>query len=397
MTSSAPSSQSKVRIAFIVPRYGQEVVGGAERLAQGFSEAAVLRGWTAEIWTSCAEDLFTWENSLAEGVNQKSGVLIRRFPITAWDKAGHASLTNRLHHNYRLSIGDQYAWLDSGPHSWPLYEHVRIHAADFDWLIVLPYIVPLVNYAAWIAPEKVIFWPCLHDELLAYQEPFRLLMETARGVCFNSPEERTLAMEKLAIRPQNWAVLGAGVTLGTPSSGSRPTQPPFLIYAGRLQHGKNLALLEDYFTRFVEDGHDMRLVVIGEGPYAFRTHPMIEVLGSVSEAQKAALLGSALALCQPSLRESFSLVVMESWLAGRPVLVHADCPVTRGHVERSGGGFYFRTYGEFAATLDYLYHQPKQAVLLGRSGRNYVLGDYTWGAILDRFAAITANWQNVRQ
>ena len=90
------------------------------------------------------------------------------------------------------------------------------------------------------------------------------------------------------------------------------------------------------------------------------------------------------ALCQPSLYESFSIVLMESWLQGRPVLVHADCPVTSEHVATSGGGFTFHDYASFRDMLNYLLDNPTVADEAGQRGRSYVLEHYNWHVVMER-------------
>jgi glycosyltransferase involved in cell wall biosynthesis len=83
---------------------------------------------------------------------------------------------------------------------------------------------------------------------------------------------------------------------------------------------------------------------------------------------------------------------MESWLAGRPALVHADCAVTRGHVERAKGGLWFRTYDEFVGVIEWLRGNAALAAQMGQNGRRYVLENYTWDAVASRFEAILEAW-----
>ena len=77
-------------------------------------------------------------------------------------------------------------------------------------------------------------------------------------------------------------------------------------------------------------------------------------LGYLDAAAKAAAYAAAAVVCQPSVNESFSIVLMEAWLAGTPVLVHARCPVTTHHVFQAGGGLAFDDFYEFAEALDLL-------------------------------------------
>jgi glycosyltransferase involved in cell wall biosynthesis len=384
-----------MRIAIVVPRYGEQVLGGAESQARGFAETAVQRGWEVEVWTTCARSHYTWENIYPAGVKKEKGVIVRRFPIELWKRERWAELEIRLAQKGWLSPAEAYDWLDSAPHSPALYAYIKRNSANYDAIIALPYLVPLIHYAAWSAENHVILWPLLHDEPYAYLEPVRLLLESVWGVMFVSPEEAELALHHLRINPLRHALLGEGVRLTSEVNIEPQTKlsNDYVLYAGRLEEGKNILILYQYMQRYIEEKSALRLVVIGEGPIKPPRHPAFVYLGFVSERKKAALYRGALALCQPSLRESFSITIMEAWLAGRPVLVHEDCPVTKGHVQRSKGGLWFRTYEDFAGALDWLQAHPELAARMGENGRRYVLCNYTWDVILDRFEKILQDWK----
>ena len=57
-------------------------------------------------------------------------------------------------------------------------------------------------------------------------------------------------------------------------------------------------------------------------------------------------------LIMPSPYESLSIVVLEAFALGKPVLVNGHCDVLRGQVLRSGGGLYYENAAEF---IDGLY------------------------------------------
>ncbi len=382
-----------MRIAVVVPRYGREVLGGAESLGRGIAAEAAKQGWPVEVWTTCAQTHYTWENCYPVGAENADGVTVRRFPITGWDPGRRAELDVRLSTLGALSAHEQYAWLDSGPHSVPLYEYVAQHAREFDAVVALPYATPLVHYAAWAAPEQVVMLPCLHDEPYAYMEPTRLVLENVRGVMFNAPEEADLARARIGVRPRRQGVLGGGATLSGVSRPASLAPMPYLLYAGRLEGGKNVGLLYEYVRRYWDEGGRVRLVILGSGPLTPPGHAAFDYRGFVTEDEKAAACAGALALCQPSFNESFSFTIMEAWLAGRPVLVHADCPVTRGHVRRSLGGLWFRNYEEFAAVVSWLLSNARLADRLGANGRQYVLHNYTWPAIIRRFEVMIRHWK----
>ena len=73
-----------MRLALVTPRYGTEVIGGAESAARMLAERLVAGpGWPVEVFTSCALDHLTWENSEPAGTSILNGVTVHRFPTAS--------------------------------------------------------------------------------------------------------------------------------------------------------------------------------------------------------------------------------------------------------------------------------------------------------------------------
>jgi glycosyltransferase involved in cell wall biosynthesis len=115
-------------------------------------------------------------------------------------------------------------------------------------------------------------------------------------------------------------------------------------------------------------------------------------LGYLDEQAKRDGLAGSLALAVPSAKESFSLVMMESWLAARPVVVNAACAVTTDFCRLSGGGLYFTDYAEFREILDELVANGCLADQLGRQGREYVLANYQPAQVAARYLETLGAW-----
>ena len=73
----------------------------------------------------------------------------------------------------------------------------------------------------------------------------------------------------------------------------------------------------------------------------------------------------------PSYFESLSMVALEAWAIGRPVLANGQCDVLKGQCIRSGAGLYYERYEEFAETLYALESNGPLHARLGRNGREY--------------------------
>ncbi|HSD28176.1 MAG TPA: glycosyltransferase family 4 protein, partial [Vicinamibacteria bacterium] len=104
------------------------------------------------------------------------------------------------------------------------------------------------------------------------------------------------------------------------------------------------------------------------------------------EAEKHDAIAGATALVMPSPHESFSLVILEAWSQGTPVLATERSPVLRGHVERSGAGLLFdRAPGDFGTPAAALVADEALRKTLGERGRAYVESRYRWPRITRQY------------
>jgi glycosyltransferase involved in cell wall biosynthesis len=165
---------------------------------------------------------------------------------------------------------------------------------------------------------------------------------------------------------------------------------PFLLYAGRREAGKGWDRLANAF-HFAIDQYDVPfdLVAIGVGPAGapVDTSGRVHVLGYLDQSEVADAFAAATAYIQPSNNESFSRTIMESWLAGTPVIASAGSEVLQWHCDRSGGGLTYHDEFELAQCLSFLAAAPGNAEFLARRGRDYVLASYRWDVVLDAMEA----------
>ncbi|MDE5737909.1 MAG: glycosyltransferase, partial [Oscillospiraceae bacterium] len=165
-------------------------------------------------------------------------------------------------------------------------------------------------------------------------------------------------------------------------------QEKFILYAGRKDLGKNVHVLLKYFEQFKKrNPSDLKLVLIGGGEIEIPVGVKQDIidLGFVEIQDKYNAYGAAELLCQPSKNESFSLVIMESWLCKRPVLVHEKCKVTKNFARESSGGLYFNNYFEFEGCVNYLLKNQETANQMGFNGRDYVRKHFDWNVIVEKY------------
>jgi glycosyltransferase involved in cell wall biosynthesis len=392
-----------MRLAIVVPRYGDGILGGAETFARELAEHLPRSTFDVEVLTTCADDLATWRNVYPPGLGEVNDIPVRRFPIDHKfrDEERYWELMVKFTNRWPTTVDEEYEWIHNNAHSPELYAHLDRYGLRYDLLIFIPYVFGTTFYGVTLHPDRSVIWPCLHDEPFARFLHTRLMMSSCRGLMFNSEPEMALARGKLAIRHPGMCVVGAGIEdyEADPDRFRHKfnVTDPFILYAGRLSSMKNLLELFSFFLRYRRERAErsLKLVLLGKGPLAPPSHPDIVPLGFLPEQDKLDAYAAATVLCQPSLMESFSIVVMEAWLSGVPVLVHGDCDVTRYHVLRSNGGLYYAGFEEFTGALDWLMTRPDERARMGQLGRAYVLREYNWATVLERFDRALALWQRL--
>lgn len=383
------------RIAFVCPRFAEGgTVGGAETLMKNLAERSSSAGRQVTFLTTCATDHFTWANALPPGIRRHApNMAVRFFPV-----AGNRDLDAFLRAQDLICRGadytpaDEQAWLANSVNSPELCAHLAEAGAEYDRIVIGPYLFGLSYFASRVHPGRTRLIPCLHDEPFARVRAFREMFRAAGGLIFNSGPERDLARRLYDLPPGRAWVVGMGLDdfAADPAVFARRhgLTAPYVVYSGRREAGKGVPLLLDYLNLFRQrTGMDVKLVLTGSGPVdpPAALAPHVLDVGFVSESEKREAMAGASAFCQPSTNESFSIVLLEAWLAGAPALVHARCAVTVDHCRRSGGGLWFMTYAEFETELLLLLRRPDIRQRLGAAGRAYVVCEYSWPRILARF------------
>lgn len=387
-------------ISFVLPWYGPDLPGGAEAEARRTIQHLQAAGVPVEVLTTCTRDLYAdWSRNYHQpGTTQINGTTVHRFPVEPRDRQAFDRVNIRLMNNLPIGADDERVFLEHMIRAPRLTEFIRQEARDRLY-VFMPYMFSTTYAGVLAAPDRAVMIPCLHDESYARLAIYRDMFAAARAQVFHTEAERALA-GRLFPEPaaQVRAVLGEGVDTDTRAEADRfrreyGLQGPFVLYAGRREAGKNTPLLLDYWSRYWPgDGRarGLKLVLIGPGEVAVPAGVGESVidLGFIPAQDKLDAYAAAELFCLPSINESFSIVLMESWLSGTPALVHGDCAVTREHCLRSNGGLYFTSYPEFAATLNYLLDNRETAAQLGRQGRAYVQANYRWDIIIPRYLAL---------
>jgi glycosyltransferase involved in cell wall biosynthesis len=381
-----------VKLAFVVPRYGPEIIGGAETAARLLAEHLVAcRDWSVEVLTTCARDFVTWDNEYPPGDELVNGVLVRRFTSTqgrepSFHPLSAALLADPVH----ASGADAERWLDlQGPICPDLTEAALESSADA--LAFYPYLYWPTARVIDRVTLPTILHPAAHDEPALFLPVFPRVFGAASGLVFQTTAERELVQRTFPVAERSQLLLGLGVDdpdLDTATGHTGSERPdPYLVCLGRVEGHKGSRLLASLFSAYkARRPGPLRLVFAGPVVEEPDPHPEIDVLGPVDDATKWTLLRHAVALVSPSPWEAFSLVLAEAWSARTPVVANAACAATSEHCQRSGGGLVFAGYGEFEAVVDRLVADGALRDELGVRGRSYVDQHFRWPTIVDRYA-----------
>ncbi len=376
-----------MKIAIVVQRYGADINGGAELHARYIAEHLV-RHAQVEVLTTCASDYITWKNVLPAGVQTVNGVSVRRFPVVRErdpkEFGQHSERVFTQPHAFR----DELAWLEAeGPTSPELISYIRGNESAYDFFIFFSFRYYHSFYGVRAVPHKAILVPTAERDGALGLSMFGPIFRGVRALMYNSFEERALIQAASGNRDVPSVVVGVGSEIPEQTSPARFRQKfgirdRFAIYVGRIDENKGCAELFDYFQRYSRMlAEGMHLVLIGNPIIPIPTHQKIKHLGFVNDQDKFDAMAAAELLIMPSYFESLSMVALEAWALGKPVLANGRCDVLRGQCIRSNGGLYYDGFEEFIETLRAIDMNRTLATTLGRNGRDYFRRHYAWPVV----------------
>lgn len=389
-----------MNIAFVIPRYGEDILGGAETLVKVVAEHLNKNNFNIEVLTTCAKSHFTWENYYKPGIYNINGVTVRRFNVNERNIKLYDEINFKIGTNHAISLNEEQSWINGSVNSAQLLNFISGNCEKYDFLIFIPWVFGTTYHGLDICPEKSILIPCLDASPYARLKIYRDMFKKCKGIIFNTEPELELAKSYFDIKNISTAIIGMGFDTDVNPDGDRfrekySIKNRFILYVGRREYGKNTPLLVEYFCKFKEkNNNDLKLVLIGGGSIEVPGNHKndIVLLNFVPEQDKLDAFAAAEFSCQPSLYESFSIVVMESWICRTPVLVHGNCNVTKDHCIKSNGGLYFKNYDEFEDCINFFLKNPALRNKIGENGRNYVLNNYSWDVVLKKYNDVFSEW-----
>jgi glycosyltransferase involved in cell wall biosynthesis len=379
------------RVAIVVQRCHESVVGGSESLAWHY--ATLLRdAYEVDLLTTTAVDISDWANVLPEGLIEKDGVNIVRFPVTVGRNAYWGQLHRRLQAGFsRLNPGRsrnpdnpfQLQWtiplqeefiLNQGPYSEPLMQFIENHWPDYRSLIFVTYLYPTTYFGLLrVPPGHALFAPTLHCEQTAYLSAYKHAAHRARELLWLTEAEQRVGQRLWGELPGRIVAMGIDTVRRQPPSASTR----YLLYCGRVDPNKGFPELFEYFERFNRTfPGKLRLVITGKDDMKVPDRPDIEFRGFVSNEEKFSLMAGATIYISPSPNESFSIVTLEAMAQGTPVLANGSSEVLVDHINASGAGRIYIDYESFAASLREMLSENGHLSAMEQAGREYVLARF---------------------
>ena len=418
-----------MKIAFIVQRYGTEILGGSEYHCRLIAERLAPKH-QVEVLTTCAQDYITWKNEYAEGTDRIRGVTVRRFAnartrdIDAFNRYSEWIFTSAH------TREDEMEWLrQQGPWCPALQEYLERNHGQYDILIFFTYLYAPTVLGVRVAPHKSILVPTAHDEPAIHLEIYKEMFAAPAGVAFNTDVERRFLTTHFSMRAIEEETVGCGVDLSqaqvyqhdkseeelkddsdtdVPDDDRSPSWRPHLagrgvlfkrrhrlhgplaLYGGRIDAGKGCEELIEYFSTYVQDGGDASLVLMGVKLMPLPEEPFIHFAGRLPDNERLQALEAATVVVVPSPYESLSLLALEAFAVGTPVLANARSEVLVEHCQKSNAGLYYADRDEFVEAMKLLVADHRLRAAMGRNGRAYVRKHYRWDTILAKYERMFA-------
>jgi len=379
------------KIAFVVQRYGKEVMGGSELHCRQVAERLAAAGFACTVYTTTARDYVTWKNEYPAGESVLDGVTVKRYPVDRErDIRAFNAYSDWIFFNDH-SRDDEVEWMRrQGPESPSLIKAIGSAETDHDLFVFFTYLYYNSFWGLQEVKGRKILVPTAHDEPALRLGIMKDVFAAPSAFMFNTESERDMLGRHFSFEGKYGDIVGVGVDIPEAIETSDflrrfDIRNPFVLYAGRIEPGKGCGEMIDHFLAFSRKSPDVDLLLIGNLLMELPAHPRICYLGFVTPEEKNQAMASALVTIHPSHFESLCMAALESMAVRTPVLVQEGADPLKQHCLKGQSGLYYSGAEEFGAALDLLIRDPRLREGLGRSGLDYVRGNYGWDRIVDKY------------
>jgi glycosyltransferase involved in cell wall biosynthesis len=427
-----------MRVAFIVQRYGAEVLGGSEHLCRLLAERLAPQH-DVEVLTTCARDYVTWKNEYPEGTDRIRGVTVRRFANALTRDINEFNRYSEWIYANPHGRAEELEWLkQQGPWCPALVEYLRRSQQQYEILIFFTYLYAPTVMGLEVNGAKSLLVPTAHDEPASRLAIFKEVFSRPAALCYLTESERRFVQEQFSDRPLLEEVVGVGVDVpqerpypraatgddrpridgeaggGSAADGGSREFPshllargsqfrrrhrlygPTVLYGGRIDPGKGCEELIEYFSGYVKEGGEATLALMGLKLMSVPEEPFVRFAGMLTDSERVQALEAADVVVCPSPYESLSLLALEAMAVGTPILANARSSVLVEHCTASNGGLYYADRDEFVECLKVLIGDTFLRAALGRNGRDYVRRNFRWDVVLAKYEQLFGKVRNAR-
>ncbi len=346
---------------------------------------------------------------------------VRRFATTRTRDLPSFNAYSDWIFNHAHTRQDELEWVkQQGPWSPALIEYLERHHQGYDALIFFTYLYAPTVLGLRVAPSKSLLVPTAHDEPAIGLGIYADVFSQAAAVAWNTEVERAFVSSRFRLRTVAEDVVGCGVDLPeggqvAPADRDTPAAPtareplaphlegpanafrrrhrmygPFLLYGGRIDPGKGCEELLEYFQTYIGEGGEGSLMLMGVKLMPLPEDPRVRFAGTLPDEERLHALEAATVVVVPSPYESLSLLTLEAFSVGTPVLANARSEVLVDHCRKSHAGLYYADRWEFVEALKLLMQDEPLREAMGRRGRTYVNRHYRWDLVLTKYERLLA-------
>ena len=169
-----------------------------------------------------------------------------------------------------------------------------------------------------------------------------------------------------------------------------PSDRPFILVLGRKAGAKGYRKIIDAVEQLNRSGVDLHVVLIGPDDDGVPVdYPDAAYLGRQPRNVVRGALMSCIAVCNMSSSESFGIVLLEAWLAGKPVIVNKNCAAFHDMAVDGVNALMVREE-ELPTAIRKLASQPELRARLSNNGMA-VTDQFDWVAVSERFLMACAD------
>lgn len=382
----APTSKKDVldkkpikSVMIIAPVLTNKFVGGAEVVIKDFISILSQSGEYSITVISTKSDSVSDFNNKESSTNSGDfgwgdNVKIIRFKTITPLKKIHRWAHSQYNQSSGLIMNN--LWKYSGLTGFGLIGYVKKHIDQYDLIYIPHYLYPVSHQLIKHASSKNIVHPFVHDEPALNNINNIKFFQCANSIVVNSDAEKYI-LDKYNI-PFFCHLKEIGNRVDYPVIKNMPNEQndllnklgiepkKYIFYIGRISKMKNVDdLLYWHKTLLERTSLKVDLVIAGKGDpcgmLGWSDLPAgIKYAGFISDDEKNILIHHSLAVTQLSILESFSLVVIESWLAKVPVIAHKNCLPIKYNFEKSQNpGFLVGEESEYIKAVESLVFMSK--------------------------------------